>query len=162
MKNMEEFYRENADTVYRFLLFLGGDAALSEELTAETLFRGVKKIDSFREECLVSTWLCAIARNLYYDEQKRRGRTLPLDEAIGKNDAEENVESTAIDKVDAEKIRAILETLSEPYAAVFSFHVLGEIPLCEIAALYGKSESWARVTYFRAKVMIKEKLGGIS
>ena len=158
MKNMENLYRENADAVYRFLLSLGADEALAEELTAETLFRGVKKIGTFREECQLSTWLCTIARNLYLDEKKYRGRHSPLDEAANK--AEESLENDAADQDEAARIRQALVKLPEPYANVFSLRVLGDIPLCEIAALYGKSDSWARVTFYRAKCMIQERIKG--
>ncbi len=39
-------------------------------------------------------------------------------------------------------------------------HALGDVPLNKISALFGKSESWARVTYYRAKAMIASKLEG--
>ena len=158
MMNMEEFYEKNADAVYRFLLSLGADAEMAEELTAETLFRGIKKIASFREACRLSTWLCAIARNINYDEMRRRGRLLPLEEM--RNAAQQDPEEETADKDDAERIQRIISALPEPYGAVFSLRVLGEIPFSEISALYEKSESWARVTFFRAKIMITERLNG--
>ena len=158
MKRMEALYKENADIVYRFLLSLGADAEMAEELTAETLFRGVKKISSFREECRLSTWLCAIARNLYYDERKRLARLLPLTEAQDGDGTD--MENAVADMDAAVQIQKSLTALPEPYGAVFSLHVLGEVPLSEISAFYEKSESWARVTFFRAKIMILERLKG--
>jgi RNA polymerase sigma-70 factor (ECF subfamily) len=35
--------------------------------------------------------------------------------------------------------------------------VFGELPFAEIGSLFGKGESWARVTYFRAKQKLQEK-----
>ena len=34
----------------------------------------------------------------------------------------------------------------------------GELAFRDIGALFGKTESWARVTYYRAKMKIEEKL----
>ncbi len=48
--------------------------------------------------------------------------------------------------------------LDEPYREVFILHALGAVQLKEIAKIYGKSESWARVTYFRAKQRIIQEV----
>jgi RNA polymerase sigma-70 factor (ECF subfamily) len=44
--------------------------------------------------------------------------------------------------------------MDEPYKEVFSLRVFGELPFAQIAELFGKTESWARVTYHRAKSKI--------
>ena len=48
--------------------------------------------------------------------------------------------------------------MDEPYKEVFSLRTFGELSFQDIAELFGKSENWARVTYFRAKSKIKEAL----
>ena len=48
--------------------------------------------------------------------------------------------------------------MKEPYKEVFSLRVLGELSFSEIAELFGKSDSWARVTFHRARMMIKEEM----
>jgi RNA polymerase sigma-70 factor (ECF subfamily) len=55
-----------------------------------------------------------------------------------------------------------LHQLPDPYKEVFTLHALGEVPLRQISMLFGKSDSWARVTYYRAKLMIIEKMKGES
>ena len=65
-----------------------------------------------------------------------------------------------IDQEDGQQIRKILHELQEPYKEVFMFRVMGEVSYRDIGQLFGKSESWARVTYYRAKKMIVEKMGG--
>lgn len=52
----------------------------------------------------------------------------------------------------------LMDELEEPYKEVFTLHALGDIPLKRISQLFGKSDSWARVTYYRAKAMITAKL----
>ena len=49
------------------------------------------------------------------------------------------------------KIHRHLHHLNEPYKEVFMLRVLGELKFQEIAGLFGKSESWAKVTFYRAK-----------
>jgi len=56
------------------------------------------------------------------------------------------------------EIHKILHTLEEPYKEVFSLRVFGELPFRQIGELFGKTESWARVTYHRARMKIKEDL----
>ena len=64
MLSIEEAYREHSRTVYRYLLSLTHDVGLSEELTQETFFQAIKSVERFDGSCKVSTWLCAIAKNL--------------------------------------------------------------------------------------------------
>lgn len=58
----------------------------------------------------------------------------------------------------ADRILRHLHELEEPYKEVFTLHALGAVLLKRISQLFGKSDSWARVTYYRAKAMITEKL----
>lgn len=51
--------------VFRYLRSLSGDAAAAEELTAETFYRAYIHFDTFRGDCKIETWLCAIAKNAY-------------------------------------------------------------------------------------------------
>ena len=56
------------------------------------------------------------------------------------------------------EIHRILHDLEEPYKEVFSLRVFGELSFKQIGQLFGKTESWARVTYHRARLKIREGL----
>ena len=71
MQDIEKVYEEYFETVYKYLFCLTHNSDLSEELTQETFYRAVKKINTFKEECKISVWLCQIAKNLWYDEIKK-------------------------------------------------------------------------------------------
>lgn len=58
----------------------------------------------------------------------------------------------------AMQIHEILHTLKEPYKEVFWMKTFGELTFAEIGQVHGKSETWARVTYHRAKMKIKEEM----
>lgn len=69
-----------------------------------------------------------------------------------------SVEQSLCDKETALQIHRLLHALEEPYKEVFWMRTFGELAFRDIGALFGKTESWARVTYYRAKMKIKEKL----
>ena len=71
MGDIEALYREYGKTVYFFLLSLCRNESLAEELTQETMFRAIMNIGSFRGDGKITVWLCQIAKNLYYEHQKK-------------------------------------------------------------------------------------------
>ena len=146
----EQLRQDCAPIVYRFLLSLCGDEDLAEELTSETFYQAYLHIDRFRGECRPETWLCQIAKNALYKEARRRRRLVPW-EQLGEAAAGEDIFERLADKERSMKIYRHLHRLSEPYKEVFMLRVLGELKFKEIADIYGKSESWAKVTFYRAK-----------
>ena len=121
------------------------------------MFRATMNIGAFRGDCGLSVWLCQIARNLYRDHWRRARRSLPLEERLsgcGDGDPAEALE----DRDTARRILALVHRLPEPYREVFTLHALGDVPLAQISRLFGRSDSWARVTYYRAKAMIMEQI----
>ena len=80
MESMEEIYRAHARTVYKFLLSLCHDPETAEELTQETFYQAVRSADRFDGSCKVSTWLCQIAKHLFYQHVRKRSREEPLPE----------------------------------------------------------------------------------
>jgi RNA polymerase sigma factor (sigma-70 family) len=70
-------YQRYAQSVYRFALYLSGDFALAQDLTADTFARAWIARDRIRVGS-VNAYLLMIARNLYRDEKRRRAPvTLP-------------------------------------------------------------------------------------
>lgn len=154
---MEAIYREYGKAVYFYLLSLCRDASLAEELTQETMLRAIMNIGAFRGECKITVWLCQIAKNLYFEQRKKSSRTLPFEEAVSQ-DAGGDPAQDLEDRDTAHRILRYVHSLEEPYKEVFLLHALGDVPLKQISRLFGKSDSWARVTYYRAKAMVSEKL----
>lgn len=154
MLDFEKVYSDYYDTVFGYVLSICGEEAFAEEITQETFFKALKHIDSFRGDCKLSVWLCQIAKNTYYTLAKQRGRQVdyPLD-TIQSDIA---IEQKLIDKESVFQIHRLLHTLDEPYKEIFWMRTFGELSFKEIGLLFGKTESWARVTYHRAKMKIKE------
>ncbi len=149
----DEIYRENAAMIYKYLCGLTGDSELAEELTQETFFQAVKGIDKFRGDCKISVWLCGLAKNLWYKELEKRSRhkTTLLDDTIPSN---ENVENKTLDYLEKVEVFRLMHNLDDVTREVMYLRLAGELQFSEIAAILGKTENWARVTYYRGKQKI--------
>ena len=158
--NIEELYRTYFDIVYRYIRSVSQDGSLAEEVTQETFFKALKKADQFRGDCDVRVWLCQIAKNTLYDHLKKQEKQLLGDEKLEKIESAggELLEEKLAQRSQAMEIHKVLHRLSEPYKEVFSLRTFGELNFREIGMLFGKSENWARVTYYRARVKIREEL----
>ena len=133
------------------------DITLSEELTQETFFRAYMNYSSLRNKEKASVWLCQIAKNTYFawhNEQKKKGSLEDLEAVSDTNDIEE----IFVQKELSQKALCCLHELEEPYKEVFMLSVFGGFSLKDISATFGKSESWARVTFYRAKQKLLEKM----
>ena len=152
---LEEIYIENYPIVYGYLLSLCGDPVEAEELSSQTFFKAVENIRKYDKSCKPSTWLCTIARNLYFNECKRKKRHVPLDEV---RISDNSLEDICIEKDMAKHIYGIAASLEKPYREVFFLRMEG-LSFREIGAILEKTENWARVTYYRAKTKIQEETG---
>lgn len=159
MYEFEEVFQNFTPIIFRYLLSLCGDISLAEELTSETFYQAYLHIGQFRGDCKIETWLCQIAKNAFYKEQKRRKRF--VDRESSQNTTNDEVFFEALeDKEQVLKIHKYLHLLREPYREVFMLRVFGDLSFKEIAEVCGKSESWAKVTFYRAKSKLIEDLEG--
>ena len=154
--DIEKLYRDYFSIVYKYILSLSRDPLTAEEITQETFFKAIKKIESFRGDCNIRVWLCQIAKNLYYDHLKKLSRQEELPEEYG--ELSSSPEESVVREADRKVINRILHSLKEPYKEVFTLRTYGELSFSEIAELFEKNTSWARVTYHRARIMIKEEM----
>lgn len=164
MDSFEQIYELYFKDVYRYILSLCQNSTQAEEITQETFYQAMKSMPSFRGDCKMTVWLCQIARHIFYADQKKTRRSMALS---GKIKAErinpfENTlpspEQMLCSEADAAKIHDCLHQMEEPYKEVFMLRVFAELPFQKISRIFGKTESWARVTYHRAKLKIIRKL----
>ncbi len=108
----------------------------------------------------MDTWLCAIAKNLYFKERKRHSRFHfgELTETMMHRTGEEDALARWEERQQVELIQRLLEEMEEPYRSVFTLRIYGELQFSEIAGMYGKSVSWAKMTYYRAKAKLVQKV----
>lgn len=153
--DFDELYKTYFKYVYNFIYRMSANHTLSEDITQETFIKAIKNIKSFKNDCKVSVWLCQIAKNTYFTYIKKHSKikTVGLEEM---NDLSHEIDYTSRESLI--QIHKILHNLPEPYKEVFTLKTFGELSLVEISKLFDKSESWARVTFLRAKQKLQSML----
>ena len=152
----EKLYEAHYMRVFSYAMTLSGDRSTAEEITQETFFRAFSKASGFRQESDEVTWLCAIAKNCFYDEKRRQSKTAPIPEEVP--DTGKGIEQAAADRDSSFRIHVALHSLEEPFREIFELRVFGELSFREIGTIFGKTENWARVTYHRARLKLQERM----
>ena len=156
-EDLEEVYREHAQTVYGFLLLRTHDPQLAEELTQETFYQALRSLHKFDHSAKVSTWLCAIAKNVlrkYWQKEKKYQQQ--KEAAVNENVLTDSAEKVAGE----EKMMALLHrlhTLPDKMREVIYLRLAADLPYRQIGEIMGQSENWARVTYYRGKEKLLEE-----
>lgn len=95
-------------------------------------------------------------KNEYRKDCKSREKVTATEEIDRAADQTDLVDRL-LDRDQAIDIYKTVHSMAEPYKEVFLLRVLGELSFKEISHIFGKSESWAKVTFFRAKIKVVEK-----
>jgi len=151
----ESIYNQYFRDVYSFVLLLSRNERIAEEITQETFFKALKNIDKFNGKCKLNVWLCQIAKNTYftYLNKQKRFDTDDIPEV-----SESSIEEMILNKEETFRIHKVLRRLEEPYKEVFTLRVFAELSFKQISELFERTESWARVTFHRAKRKIQDLL----
>lgn len=158
MQSFEALFSKYFQRVYHFALSLAHNEQVAEELTQQTFFKALKSINSFQGRSDPATWLCSIAKNEFFNSaRKNREHMVAPDSCLLKQDAS-SVEDMVQQNDHIMHIHRLLHALDEPYREVFSLRVFGELKFSQIATLFEKTESWARVTFYRAKCELQSKI----
>ena len=160
----EDVYKHYHHDVYCFLLSMSRNPQVADELTQETFYRALKGIRKFKWESSLKTWLCQIAKNTYLsyvDKQKvyaenEVSQDILTSDQMSKSMEHENAEAIYIKKEQKLSIYRLLHSLEEPYKEVFTLRAIGDLSFKEIGEIFDRKEGWARVTYHRAKLKIRE------
>ena len=151
---MNAIYRHHAQTVYKFLLSQTRDPGLAEELTQETFYQAVRSIDRFDGKCKVSVWLCQIAKHLWYQQLRKQKREVPLSEE-GVDVPLPSAEEETLDRAGRLELLRQVHSLPEPGREVVYLRAFGDLSFREIGDVLGKTETWARVTFYRGKEKLR-------
>ena len=155
--SFDQIYQTYFDPVYRYALSLSGNSQTAEEITQETFFKALRSLHQFQGKSSLKSWLCAIARNIWLSEQRKK-KPQPIDEAMPLPDPSAGPEEAIVRQDESLRIHRLLHRLDEPYREVFTLRTLGQLSFRDIGDLFGKSENWACVVYHRARARIREKM----
>lgn len=147
------------EAVYYYVLSLCHNENEAQDVTQEAFLKALKSSGKFNGESSLYTWICAIARNIWLNRcKKHKHDFVPESESDIKSNCEPLIEEYLIEKDMTMYVHTVLHSLDEPYKEVFSLRVFGQLAFRDIAKLFSKTDSWARVTYHRARKMIIDKI----
>ena len=156
MQDMEQIYEQYFETVNKYLFCLTRNNDIAEELTQETFYKAVKKIDTYKGECKISVWLCQIAKNSWYDYCKKNKKVMRLEEELLEIQSDETTEEKVISNDEKISLYRKLQKLDERTREVIYLRITGELSFKEIGMILNQTENWARVTFYRGKNQLKE------
>ena len=156
MQDMEQIYKQYFETVNKYLFCLTHNSDISEELTQETFYRAVKKINTFKGDCKMSVWLCQIAKNLWYDELKKNKKTENIGDEMLSIQSEDKIEEKVVLNESKIELYKKIQKLDKQTREVIYLRITGELSFKEIGDILNKTENWARVTFYRGKQKLKE------
>lgn len=155
MQSMDEIYQKYARTVYKYLLSKTHNSDLAEELTQETFYQAVRCIHTFDGSCMISTWLCAIAKNQLMAYMRKHPPAEPLD---GVHQESVSAEEEYLLTADRVWLMKKLHACPEPYREILYLRIFGNLSFREIGEIMEKSENWARVTFYRGKEKLRREV----
>lgn len=155
MHEIEELYRQYYDVIFKYLMCLSKNKEIAEDLTQETFYKMIKKINTYKGKAKFSVWLCEIAKNTYYDEL-RKNKKISKNEEIDNIISDQNLETDYIEKEQKLKTYEKINQLDEITRRVLYLRINSELSFKEIGEILGKTENWARVTFYRGKLKLKE------
>ncbi len=157
MQDMEQIYEEYFEAVNKYLFCLTHNNDISEELTQETFYKAVKKINTYKGECKISVWLCQIAKNLWYDQCRKNKKIVNIEETtLSHMQVLNTLEDQVILKDEKISLYKKLQMLDDKTREVMYLRITGELSFKEIGIILNKTETWARVTFYRGKNKLKE------
>lgn len=130
---------------------------MAEELTQETFYQAIKSADHYNGSCSVSTWLCQIGKHMWLRELRRRKHLTNKEPDETMLIQEGTLEESFVKKEQLMNTMKWIHALPEMEREVVLLRATESLSFREIGEIMGRSESWARVTFFRAKQKLKEK-----
>lgn len=153
--DIKNYYNNYGKKVYLYLISLCHDYDTAQELTQETFYQAIKHLKKYDGTSTVYTWLCSIAKNLWLKELRRQ-KYHPIAEADEDISSDANtIEEQTETKETLMFVLKRLHTLPEQEKEIILLRATGELSFREIGEVFGKTENWARVTYYRAKQKLK-------
>lgn len=162
MIRFEEIYEQNFNGIWSFFMKLCSDRNLSEELTQETFFRAYTSLERYRGDSSVFTWLAAIAKNVWFSHLRKKklsADSMSVDSVIELWGGERvSPEDSFIKEETAAAVREWIAAMPKKYRDVVVLRIYAGLPFRQVAKAMNITENSAKVLYFRAKNILKERI----
>lgn len=157
MDNMENIYNKYANSIKHYIFCITKDIGLAEDIMQETFVVAINQINKFRGDCEISVWLFSIAKKILYKKTKKNSiyNMVPIDEFELADNI--SIEEDCINKDNKLKLFEALQKLDPNTREIMYLRLTGDLTFKEIGKILNRTESWAKVTFFRGKQkLIKE------
>lgn len=151
---MEQLYRENAKIVYHYLLSLCRDTTLAEDLTQDVFLAAYRSLERYDGSCKLSTWLCQIGKHLYYQHLARHKREIPSEPLEAPAPENTQPEAQVLHRLELMDMLKEMQKLPPLMREVIYLRSTASLSFRDIGEILGRSENWARVTFYRGKEML--------
>lgn len=158
VEKFNEIYSQNAQKVYGLVKSLIIDQEEVYDVCQDIWVKVYSKLDTFRNQSRVSTWIYRIAYNESIDhlrKNKKYAENISLE-----TEYEDRIFSAEENSIHPEKLETVfmeaIKTLPTLQRAVFYLRYFEELPYKEIAGLLDKNESTVKSSYFFAVQKIKD------
>jgi len=165
----EELHRRYVGSIYRLVRRKLGDALLAEDIAQETFLKALRMMDRVDDSFNFGGWVHTVARNLCFDELRRRQRDLRVEEDEGEEQeggllAGLPSTSRSFDPVSVQEsnevrrqVWTVAQRLPEKYRLVLTLRELQGLSYRRIAAILHMSESAVETLLYRARLRFKEE-----
>ena len=156
-QNLEKLYMKYAGPVKKFVLSLGAPEHVADDITSDTFLKALKHINSYDENRSMLTWLCQIAKNTYFDHLRRRDNgSISLEDIPYIPPDTSSPLSVLLDDERNRTLYKGIKKLPEPYKDIIYLRMFTDMSFGDIGEIFDKNENWARVTFYRGKLKLKE------
>jgi len=158
-----------ADKIYRLALRLLENETDADGVVQDTFLRFIERLDQFKGNSKVGTWLYRVAYNLCMDRLRKRRPMLtwPIDDGndelcipIPVNFTDwQQAPGPRIEQAElARELANAISTLPEKLKAVFILREIEEFSTKESAQILGITAGSVKVRLHRARLLLREKL----
>lgn len=158
-KGQEEAYRQIVEEYGNRLLktcyLILRDKEEAEDVVQETFIKVFQKVETFKENSGLYTWIYTIALNLSRDRLRKKQDMLTLeDELVGNNNVESHVEMS----IDREVLRKELFKINSLYREVLVLFYFENLSIKEISNLLNEKEGTIKSKLSRGRNILKASL----
>jgi RNA polymerase sigma-70 factor, ECF subfamily len=157
----EELYQQHAGRVYNLACRMAGDRTEGEDLLQEIFVLVYRKLEGFRGESSLGTWIYRLATNHCLDHlRSRESRSRQLSDPLADDDLRTVSRSSRPLRAERLDLERAIARLPAGYRAAFVLHDVEGFEHHEVAAILGVAEGTSKSQVHKARLKIREYLTG--
>ncbi|WP_245805774.1 RNA polymerase sigma factor [Bacillus alkalicellulosilyticus] len=158
-QQIQEWYEQYSDEIYRFVLLMIGDQDQAKDVTQDTFLKAYQSMDYFQGNTSDKNWLYKIARNGSVDYiRKKKPIRFILDSISTIPSTEYCPEKISLLGEKEEQLYRSLHKLKRSYREVIILRKIKELSIQETADVLGWNESKVKTTLFRGQAALKKQM----